>query len=158
MKINYPAYDDDKLEKLRYGLLDEGYYDFEVIKCVYGISKPGNEMITLDLKVLDEEGSVHIIKSWLIITDKMLFMLKHFWSSVGRPDMFGKQDTEEREFLGRCGRLEIKHQASQKYGRTASVVDFLPCEHPQILDMNDPDAFDKIKVSDAPEFDDDISY
>jgi len=50
-------------------LLSPGTYVFEVSKAEETVSKNGNPMIALDLKIFDDSGNVRKIKDWLVFIE-----------------------------------------------------------------------------------------
>lgn len=65
-------------------LLPEGIYSYQVIKAQEKTSKAGNQYISLDLKVWDEEGREHTIYSNLALVK----LIKHFCDVNGLEDAY----------------------------------------------------------------------
>ena len=73
MRINKPLSQDE----LKQGdLMENGIYDFQVIKATEKISKSGNEMIELQLKVWESNGRERFIFDYLL--EQLEYKIGHF--------------------------------------------------------------------------------
>lgn len=134
MTITYTAYDDDRLQKIQeesYKLLQPGIYSFKVIEASEGVSKTsGNPMLTLSLGIWDEAGEAYTVKDYLVVTDKMIYKFKHFWASVGQPEMYG-QPIEAWQLEGLEGKLKTRleeQEVERKDGLGKQKMKFIRVE------------------------------
>jgi hypothetical protein len=105
-------------------LLPDGDYDFVVIKAEDTISKSGNEMIKLTLKVLDHQGNERQIFDYLL--EAMAFKVKHFAQAVGLDNLYELGGYEASDCLHRTGRCTIGKEESQNgYQPKNKLVDYI---------------------------------
>lgn len=107
MKIT-PKTDD---EILRESLLEPGEYDFEVIHAVEKVSKSGNDMIEVKLKVFTDTGGSRVINDYLL--DALAWKVKHFCEAVGLLDAYNEGTLTAADCAGRSGRVEVKIQTDK---------------------------------------------
>jgi hypothetical protein len=88
-----------------YGFLDEGIYNFEVTEAKDRVSKNGNDMIEVKLKVWSKEGKEHIVFDYLL--EAMAFKLKHFADTAGLAAKYEAGELSADDCLGKCGKVEI---------------------------------------------------
>jgi len=88
-----------------YGLLQDGIYDFEVVEARDRVSRSGNDMIELKLKLWDKSGGVKIIFDYLL--EAMAYKLRHFCSVTGLIQKYEEGSLQAMDCIGRCGRAEI---------------------------------------------------
>lgn len=83
-------------------LLEDGDYDFEVVKSTRKISKANNPMAELQLNVWDKEGRQHLVYDYLIFSTVPLNIkkIKHFCEAVGLHEEYNKGSIPEE--LERC--------------------------------------------------------
>ena len=91
-----------------FALLDEGVYDFEVTKSTDGMSKSNNPMNTLDLKIWKPDGSVKLMKDYLVFSSVNFCMRKvrHFCEAVGILEEYEKGQIR-KDFTGLSGKVEL---------------------------------------------------
>lgn len=109
MSFTFTPMSDEELDAS--DLMDDGIYDFEVVKCTRKTSQSGNSMAELQLKVWDLKGQVHTVFDYLVFTQIKLNLrkIKHFCVSVGWADKFEKGLLpEEMQML--CGKVQIGRQ------------------------------------------------
>ena len=101
-------YNPQDLEKKDYTPLPVGYYKFECVGAENKLSKAGNEMLVLNLKITDNSGKNNLLQFY--VTHKGLYNLKDFWDSVGEPEMFKKlADNEDLSlYEGKVGVVKTK--------------------------------------------------
>lgn len=105
-------------------LIPQGIYDFEVIKAEDTVSKSGNDMIKLQLKVWDKEGKVHILFDYLL--EQMHFKLRHFAEYTGMLDKYELGCFEASDCVHRCGQAEVIVQEAQgNFPTRNSVKDYV---------------------------------
>ncbi len=110
-------------------LIMPGIYSFEVVEATNKLSKAGNEMIELKLKVWDDNGRERIIFDYLL--ESMAHKLKHFCESAGLLDKYEMGNIDEMDCMGKSGLVDIIIQKGNKkpdgsmYADRNSVKDYL---------------------------------
>ena len=124
--MQHKIYTDQQLIDLQKPL-EEGICDFEVIQAKEKISKAGNSMIELLLKVTDIRKKQDTLKDWLLDSPKMAFKLKHFWQSVNNSDIYNKGEIYEIEYLNKKGKCTIKWEESKdpNYPSKMRIMDYI---------------------------------
>ena len=85
-------------------LLPKGEYDFEVVKAEDAVSKKGNEMIKVNLKVFHGEG-FQFVTDYLM--EAMAYKLRHFFETVGMIDAYNAGSVQSADLVGVCGKVRI---------------------------------------------------
>jgi hypothetical protein len=93
-------------------LLQDGVYPFEVVEAHDRISKSGNDMIELKLKLWDSEGHERIIFDYLL--EKMAYKLRHFAEISGLLDKYESGEINYLDCLHKTGNVEITIQKGQQ--------------------------------------------
>lgn len=114
---------DQELQNMN--LIDPGQYPFEIIESVQRLSKSGNEMIALKLKIWDINGHERIVFDYLL--DSMAHKVKSFCRSVGLLDKYESGELLPTDCLGKCGSLNLVIQKDKtgQYSDRNSVKDYL---------------------------------
>lgn len=107
------------------GLLPDGDYDFEVSKAEEATSKAGNEMLTLDLKVFNGDGSFRTVRDYLVSSDGGLRKIRGFAASVGLLDHYEQGDFGPFDILNAAGRCKIGKDANPGYEPKNKVAYYL---------------------------------
>lgn len=116
-------------ESAAMSLITPGIYSFEVIEATNKLSKAGNEMIQLKLKVWDDNGRERIIFDYLL--ESMAYKLKHFCETTGLLGKYEMGVIDETDCLGKSGLVDIIIQKGSKktdgslYPDRNSVKDYL---------------------------------
>lgn len=116
-------------------LLTPGDYDAEVAKAENAVSKKGNEMIKISLRVFDRGGGTIILTDYLL--ESMAKKLKHFCDSAGLMDLYerGELDAEACQGASVVVRLKVKHDETGTYPPQNAVDDYVT---PSSLPKNPP--------------------
>jgi hypothetical protein len=106
MSFNFRPMTEEELDKV--DLIDNGIYQFEVIKSTKRISEAGNDMAELNIRFWDKEGNIHTVFDYLVFSDVKFCIrkIKHFCEAVGLVDQYTKGELPE-EFRGYSGYLEL---------------------------------------------------
>ena len=105
-------------------LLPDGEYDFEVIAAKDKLSKSGNTMIELQLKVWDNAGREHIIFDYLLLS--LMYKVKHFCDAVGLIESYKAGLIKDHECVAKIGKAKIIIQKGKDgYPDKNSVKDYL---------------------------------
>lgn len=113
-------------------MIEEGFYDFEVVKSTRKTSKSGNPMAELNINVWDKEGKQHLIFDYLVFSTVPLNIkkVKHFCDAVGLQDQY-KQGQIPEELERYCGKVLIGIQEEKPnpnggcWPKKNIVVDYL---------------------------------
>lgn len=106
-------------------LLAEGDADFQVIKATDEVSKSGNEMIALLLKVWDSEGREGTIFDYLL--PKLAWKIKHFCEATGiSMDKFKSNQLCAADCADKTGKAKIKTQVDKtgQYQPKSVIADY----------------------------------
>jgi hypothetical protein len=95
------------------GLLPEGVYDFEVIEAQNKVSKKGNEMIELKLKVYDQNGGFRFIMDYLL--ESFLPKLLSFAKATGTRAAYDSGEYTSYNCLNTAGKVQIKIVPAGEY-------------------------------------------
>ena len=104
-------------------LLPEGVYDFEVTQAEDQVSKKGNEMIHLTLRVYSAEGHPVLIDDWLL--EAMAHKLRHFADATGLTATYDTGNLTAFECVGVCGKVKIKQEKKGEYDPKCVVRDYV---------------------------------
>ena len=109
MSYDFNAMSEDELTL--FPILEDGVYDFEVLKSTRKISKSGNNMCELNLKIWDKTGKTTTIFDYLVFTQVPMNIrkVKHFCDSVGLEDAY-KRGSLPEELAGLAGKVELSTQ------------------------------------------------
>ena len=96
-------------------LVEDGEYEFEVLKSTRRISKAGNPMAELNLRYWDKMGAPHTLFDYLVFSSVPLNIrkVKHFCDAVGLQDAYQKGEIPE-ELGGYNGKFRIITQVGQE--------------------------------------------
>jgi hypothetical protein len=99
-------------------LVDDGVYNFEVIKATKKTSSKGNPMAELNIRFWDNEGVVHTMFDYLVFSQVPLNIkkVKHFCDSTGLSEEYKRGELPE-ELVGLSGKFELKTQEEQPNGK-----------------------------------------
>ena len=92
-------------------LWPEASYGFEVIEGLDKVSKSGNEMIELKLKVYNDDGGFIFVKDYLL--DSLAYKIKHAAEACELVDQYNAKSLIGMDFVGKCGTLKLKIQKSK---------------------------------------------
>lgn len=105
------------------GPFSAGVYDFEFTEAVDDISKAGNDMITVTLKIYNEQGESRKVKDYLM--ESMAFKLRHACETSGLSAAYEAGEIEAADFVGRSGRVKIKVKRQPPYADKNEVADYI---------------------------------
>lgn len=143
MRFNPKSNEELEKEAAAHGPFKPGIYDFDFIEAVDDISKAGNDMISVKIKVYDEQGATRTIRDWLL--EAMAHKLKHACETCGLGREYENGEIEAADFLNRSGKVKIG--IKDKFN---NVVDYIP-------DTSAPKVAAKKATTNKPAFDDDDS-
>lgn len=113
-------------------LLPAGIYPFEITSAVEQVSKSGNEMIKLGIKVWDAEGSERFVYDYLL--ESMAYKLRHCAYACGLGDKYeaGLLNADDFEFKTGSLKLGVKKDKSGQYPDANQVNDYIVPENPAV--------------------------
>lgn len=130
-----PLTDDEITALKNEGLLTEGTYSFTVKSIEIKKSEAGNEMLKILLDVKAAANDIRVLTDYLVITEKMMFKLKHFCEAIGLQDAYDAGKFMINACVGRAGRCIIgvqkgkpKPDGSGYYSDKNSVRDYVKQE------------------------------
>lgn len=95
--MKFPPLTEEQIQTT--ALVPEGYYKYQVIKALEGVSQAGNDKIDLTLKVWNDEG-----REGLIFTNLSLIkLLKHFCDVNGLQDNYNAGEISDILCKGKSG-------------------------------------------------------
>lgn len=86
-------------------LLPEGVYHFEVTNASDKVSKSGNDMIELKLRIALQDGSQRVLTDYLL--DAMSFKLRHFCVCAGLLEKYNAGQLLAYDCIGKTGMVHI---------------------------------------------------
>ncbi len=106
MSYDFTPLTDAELDAIN--LIEEGIYNFEVVKSERKTSKSGNPMAAIQLRVWDKEGRVHFVYDYLVFSTVPLNIrkVKHFCDAVEMTEAYKKGQIPE-ELEGLSGKASI---------------------------------------------------
>jgi hypothetical protein len=122
MNINKPL----SIQELKQGdLIPKGIYKFEILNAEDTISKSGNDMIKLQIKIWLEDGRERIVFDYLL--EALEYKLGHFADVVGLMDQYNSKTLNSYDCIGKCGSVKIGIQVdkSGQYPDKNIVVDYI---------------------------------
>jgi Protein of unknown function (DUF669) len=93
-------------------LMEEGIYPCEVVTASDKVSRSGNEMIELKLRVWDQRGRERLIFDYLL--PQMAKKLKHFAVAAGLADKYEMGTISSEDCVGKQMSVEISIQAGKQ--------------------------------------------
>lgn len=112
-------------EIIEAALWPEGVYDFEIVEASDTISKKGNEMIALSLRVYDANGGHRFVNDYLL--ESMAFKLRHCAYACGLGSDYENGFLAAEKFVGRSGKLKlgVEKPRDDKYPPKNTVRDYI---------------------------------
>lgn len=165
MSFAYNRMSEEEAIKAAFSLLEDGIYDFELVKDgVHGISKKGNPLIKLMLKVWDKEGKEKIVYDNLIGMKNFEFKTRHFCYTAGLHKEYENNNFNETLCVqGLRGKAHIvidpertDNSTGQTYPPKNAVKDYIVPGNATLQSQKISHA--KNTPNDAQVFDDDIPF
>lgn len=103
-----------------------GIYSFEIVDATNEISKKGNEMIKLSLRLYSKDGDdCGILSDYLL--ESLAYKLRHAAIACGLDALYGGGTLDASDFIGKTGdlKLAIKRDKTGQYPDQNSVSDYL---------------------------------
>ena len=124
--MQFTVYDEEKLSRFR-SPLSEGPANFEVSSAQEKVSKSGNAMMELKLRVWDINGVEGIIYDYLVDIEQMAYKIKHFWESVEFMSVYESGNFSSDDCIGKAGKCELKWKKSKntQYPDRMVIADYI---------------------------------
>lgn len=137
------------------GLMPEGVYSFEVSGAKDAVSKNGNDMIELKLRIFDNEGNSRgMITDFLM--EKIAYKLRHAADACGVLDKYESGEILACDFENKMGEVKVRIQKDKngQYPDKNIIADYVvkkeaavagnsagapPPGHPAADPFHDPD-------------------
>jgi hypothetical protein len=105
--VKFTPKSNEQLEKeaAERGPFRPGIYDFEFTDATDDISKAGNDMLVVTLKVYNDQGETRKVKDWLL--EAMAHKLKHACETCGLGPQYERGEVESFDFLNRSGKVKL---------------------------------------------------
>ena len=107
------------------GMLPEGQYPFEISQAEEKLSKAGNEMIVLTVRVYKPDGTFNLVTDYLM--ESMAYKLRHCAEACGLVERYESGELDETLFVGKTGTLKLGIQKDKtgQYADRNSVKDYI---------------------------------
>lgn len=105
-------------------LLPEGEYPFEISGAEDSVSKSGNEMIKMTVRVFKPDGNFNLVTDYLL--PSMEYKLRHACDACGLLDKYESGVLSAEDFVGKQGMLKLSVRKSEQYGDQNQVKDYIP--------------------------------
>lgn len=107
------------------GLLPEGEYPFEISGGTDKVSKTGNEMIELVVRIYKPDGSFSIVYDYLL--ESMAYKLRHAAEACGLLHEYESGILLGENFIGKTGTLKLKIQKDKNgvYADKNTISDYI---------------------------------
>ena len=117
---------EEQLQNERFRLLDKGEYGFEIVGSVDEVSKKGNEMIKLTVKLYEGAEAVGQVFDYLL--ESIGYKLRHAACACGLDAQYNSGNLQAQDFDGRTGRCVVGVQKDKtgQYADRNVVEDYIP--------------------------------
>lgn len=89
------------------GLWKRGLVDFEVTDAKEKLSKAGNDMIELLVKVYNAEGKSRTLFDYLVSSEATAYKVRHFAAATGMLPQYEKGELRALDCVGKTGRCQM---------------------------------------------------
>lgn len=120
----------------QFELIENGWYPFEIIEAKDSVSKKGNPMIELKLR-LDVNGTRRVLKDYVL--GAFPHKLKRFAESIGAEDQYRSRDIQTDALIGKAAMCNVIKEAGRDGKDRNSVVDYMSAESPAERDAQHTD-------------------
>jgi hypothetical protein len=105
-------------------LVTPGTYDFEVVSASDDLSKSGNEMIKLKLRIFTDDGERTVFDYLL---EAIPHKFRHFFDAIGMIDKYDSGEVSAIDCAGVAGKVKIGIQKDKSgtYADRNTVLDYI---------------------------------
>ena len=106
-------------------LLPEGEYPFEISGGENTISKSGNDMIKLTVRVFKDDGTFNLVDDYLL--EAILYKVSHACKACGLQDKYESGQLSGEDFIGKTGMLKLGIQKDKdgNYPDRNTIKDYI---------------------------------
>lgn len=105
-------------------LLPEGDYPFQISEAESAVSKKGNSMIKIGVRVFKPDGQFIMVTDYLM--EAMLYKLLHCCQACGLEENYNQGMLEPDMFIGKTGMLKLKVDPEKDgYPAKNSIKDYI---------------------------------
>lgn len=108
--------------------LRDGTYPATVTKAEEKVSRSGNDMIALTLRVEAPEGGSVLVNDWLIPNDKNMWKIHAFCEAAGLSDRYMRGGLDAYDCMGACVNVKVRNEVSEQFGEQARVKGYVKPE------------------------------
>jgi hypothetical protein len=120
----------------RFKVLPEGEYAFEIFKASDEVSKKGNDMIKIVLKIFDGEECAAQVFDYLL--EALAYKIRHCCDSVGLLKEYNLGELTAQMLLGCSGRVMLAIEQDQNGNDRNVVKDYVKRDNAQTDSENLP--------------------
>jgi|ERR1700684_1960419 len=123
-------------------LMSPAIYEFRIHESREKISKNGQEMIEIILKVSDSiNGRIFTIFDYLMDTETMGFKIRHIYECVGMIEKYESGNIDAKDLLGKSGlvKVGVKKDPNKIYDDKNVALDYITVKKESIGDGFDDD-------------------
>jgi len=106
-------------------LIPPGDYDGAVLKAEEKLSKAGNEMIALTLRIYLADGNTALVNDWLM--EKVQYKLLNFCNATGLRPVYDSGELQADHCIGKSVKVKLTIKMDEIHGDQNSVKDYV-CE------------------------------
>jgi len=145
--MNFVAKTESEIQAMN--LLPDGSYAFEVMEANDKISKAGNEMIQLQLRIYDQHDRPHMVFDYLM--EQMAYKLLHFCAATDLQLKYSAGTLSASDCNNKKGFVEIYTQEGVNgYSAKNSVKDYLVSKQNDMLSPEKKAEEDFLDCTDLP--------
>lgn len=125
MKFNPKSADEVNTRKL----WPAGTYDFEIVKAEDTVSKAGNDMVKIVLKIFNQAGDYILLSDYLLSDEAMAFKLRHCCEAIGILAKYETGQLEAGDFVSGTGvlKLRVRKSTDPQYPEDQNQInDYMP--------------------------------
>ena len=113
MSYSFHPFTEEELNQIN--LVEDGEYEFEVLRSDRRTSRAGNPMAELQIRYFDKNGIAHTVFDYLVFSSVPLNIkkVKHFCDATGLQEEY-KQGSIPEELGGLSGKFKITTQEGQE--------------------------------------------
>lgn len=125
--FKYNVYTQDKINAMKYNLLPENNYEFEVIKAENGVSKKGNDMLIVQMRIFSPNSDDVTLKDYFVNMEVMAYKIRDFLFSLGMREIYEGGEITPEMLIGKKGycRVGIEKSKDEKFWDRNVVKEYL---------------------------------
>jgi hypothetical protein len=114
-----------------------GNYDFEIMEAEDTLSKAGNEMMEMKVRLYSEDCGTQIVTDYLVDTPKAAFKIRHCANAVGLLAEYEKGELLAADLVRRTGKCKvvIRKDNSGQYPDKNQIADYLKSDTGRAVEL-----------------------